>query len=193
MATGRSVGETGAHPTASRLGTNLRQCAVQSTAAPAPLCGTGNAVADMMTRVLLRRRRICARPVEPDDTAGNPQTHVFNYFAPYAEDDWKVTQKLTINFGLRWDFRAATYEEQNHFFWLDTRTRKAACVMPIRQLTTDGVAPGVGVNGGPILRYCGKVPRPGLKSPFAPRFGINYRAQRQDGGARRLRDLLHVL
>ena len=37
------------------------------------------------------------------------------------------------------------------------------------------MAPGVGYNGGPILRYCGSVPRPGLKSPFAPRIGFNYR------------------
>ncbi len=59
-------------------------------------------------------------PLSPTTQAGNPQDHVFNYFAPYAEDDWKVTQKLSINFGLRWDFRAATYEEHNHFFWLDT-------------------------------------------------------------------------
>jgi hypothetical protein len=27
----------------------------------------------------------------------------------------------------------------------------------------------------PILRYCGKVPHPGSKNPFAPRFGFNYR------------------
>ena len=37
------------------------------------------------------------------------------------------------------------------------------------------MAPGVGINGGPILRYCGNSPRGGQKYPFAPRFGINYR------------------
>ncbi len=42
-------------------------------------------------------------------------------------------------------------------------------------LSTDGVAPGAGFNGGPILRYCGSVPFPGPKGPFAPRLGINYR------------------
>ena len=33
----------------------------------------------------------------------------------------------------------------------------------------------MGYDGGPILRYCGSVPRPGPKSPFAPRIGFNYR------------------
>ena len=114
-------------------------------------------------------------PLSPTTVAGNPQTHVFNYFAPYAEDDWKVTEKLSMNFGLRWDFRAATYEEHNHFFWLDTQNTQGGLCYADPQLSTDGVAPGVGINGGPILRYCGKVPRPGLKNPFAPRFGVNYR------------------
>jgi Carboxypeptidase regulatory-like domain/TonB dependent receptor len=143
--------------------------------APAPLCGTGNAVADMMLGYYSGTSEFVPGPLSPTTFAGNPQTHVFNYFAPYAEDDWKLTPKLSINYGLRWDFRAATYEEHNHFFWLDTQNAAGGLCYADPQLTTDGVAPGVGINGGPILRYCGKVPRPGLKNPFAPRIGVNYR------------------
>ena len=47
-------------------------------------------------------------PLSPTNQAGNPQTHIFHYFAPYGEDDWKVTPKLTVSMGLRWDYRAAT-------------------------------------------------------------------------------------
>jgi hypothetical protein len=114
-------------------------------------------------------------PLSPKDTAGNPQTHIFNYWGPYAEDDWKVSQKLSINYGLRWDFRAAAYEAQNHFFWLDNTNPQGGLCYADPQLTTDGVAPGVGIAGGPILRYCGKTPRGGQKGPFAPRIGLNYR------------------
>ena len=63
----------------------------------------------------------------------------------------------------------------NQFFWLDTQNTQGGLCYADPTLSTDGVAPGVGVNGGPILRYCGSVPRPGLKNPFAPRLGINYR------------------
>ena len=141
----------------------------------APLCGTGNALADMMLGYYSGTSEFVPGPLSPTTEAGNPQTHVFNYLAPYAEDDWKITDKLSVNIGLRWDFRAATYEERNHFFWLDTQNTQGGLCYADPQLTTDGVAPGVGINGGPILRYCGKVPRPGLKSPFAPRLGVNYR------------------
>jgi len=140
-----------------------------------PLCGTGNAVADMLTGFYNGVGGFVPGPLSPKDTAGNPQNHVFNYWGPYAEDDWKVSQKLSINYGLRWDFRAAAYEQQNHFFWLDTTNAQGGLCYADPQLTTDGVAPGVGIDGGPILRYCGKTPRGGQKYPFAPRLGLNYR------------------
>ncbi len=140
-----------------------------------PLCGTGNAIGDLLTGYYNGAAGFVPGPLSPTTEAGNPQNHVFNYFGPYVEDDWKVTQKLSLNYGLRWDFRAAAYEATDHFFWLDTTNPQGGLCYSDPQLTTDGVAPGVGINGGPILRYCGRTPRGGQKYPFAPRFGVNYR------------------
>jgi hypothetical protein len=141
------------------------------------LCGTGNAVADMMLGYYSGWGGFVPGALSPTNQAGNPQDHIYNYFAPYAEDDWKITPKLSLNIGLRWDYRAATSEASNHFFWLDTQNSQGGLCYADSKLTTDGVAPGgPGVNGtSTILRYCGSVPRPGLKTPFAPRFGLNYR------------------
>jgi Carboxypeptidase regulatory-like domain len=144
-------------------------------AAPVALCGTGNVVADMMLGYYNNVGGYVPGPLSPTTEAGNPQTHVYHYFAPYGEDDWKINQKLTLNFGLRWDYRAATSEQSNHFFWLDTKNSQGGLCYADPKLSSDGVAPGAGFNGGPILRYCGSVPRPGLKNPFAPRFSVNYR------------------
>ena len=33
-----------------------------------------------------------------------------NYYGSYIQDDWKVTPKLTVNLGLRWDFFGLVYE-----------------------------------------------------------------------------------
>ena len=35
-----------------------------------------------------------------------------NYFGIYGNDDWKVTNKLTVNLGLRWDFFGLVYDHQ---------------------------------------------------------------------------------
>jgi hypothetical protein len=139
------------------------------------LCGTGNAVADMLVGFYNGVGGFVPGPLSPTTQAGNPQDHVFSSVGPYVEDDFKATQKLSLNFGLRWDFRAAAYEASNHFFWLDTTNPNGGLCYADPKLSTNGVAPGVGINGGPILRYCGSVPHPGSKLPFAPRFGANYR------------------
>ena len=33
-----------------------------------------------------------------------------NYYGTYINDDWKVTPKLTVNLGLRWDFFGLVFE-----------------------------------------------------------------------------------
>ena len=139
------------------------------------LCGTGNAVADMLLGYYNGVGGFVPGPLSPTNTAGNPQDHVFNYFAPYFMDNWKVSQKLTLDLGLRWDYRAAAYEASNHFFWLDTKNANGGLCYADPKLTTNGVAPGGDSTSGPILRYCGSVPHPGQKTPWAPRIGVTYR------------------
>jgi hypothetical protein len=148
-----------------------------SCTTPTGLCGTANGMSDMMLGFYDSAAGFMPAPLSPTDTAGNPQTHIYNYFAPYAEDDWKVSPKLSLNFGLRWDFRAQPFEKDNHFFWLDNQNTQGGFCYADPTLSGDGVARNdFGVDGvTPVLRYCGKSPKPGSKEPFAPRFGFNYR------------------
>jgi hypothetical protein len=137
------------------------------------ICGTGNALGDLMLGYYAGANSFVPGPLGPTDQAGNPQTHIFSYFAPYVEDDWKVNQRLTLDIGLRWDYRPAAYEQKDHFFWLDTQnTNGGGLCFADKTLLTNGVAPA----GNQYLRYCGSnVPHPGSKTPFAPRFGMTYR------------------
>ena len=37
-----------------------------------------------------------------------------NYYGTYINDDWKVTPKLTVNLGLRWDFFGLVFEHHGN-------------------------------------------------------------------------------
>ncbi len=102
--------------------------------------------------------------------AGNPRTFNLKYFAPYVEDDWKVNQNLTLNLGLRWDFRTVPYETNNHMGWLNEAYAPGGLCIADQSLVTKGIADGA------YYQYCGRrTPADSSLTPFAPRFGFAYR------------------
>jgi trimeric autotransporter adhesin len=57
--------------------------------------------------------------------ANVPPAFAQKYFAVYSQNDWKATQKLTVNLGLRWDLQPGPTERYNRFSTYDF-TKKSA-------------------------------------------------------------------
>ncbi len=103
--------------------------------------------------------------------SGNPRQFNLSYFAPYVQDDWKVNQRLTLNLGLRWDFRNVPYETNNHMGWLDVTNPLGGLCIADKTLVTKGIT-----GDGSYYRYCGRRnPTDASLTPFAPRIGFAYR------------------
>ena len=117
-----------------------------------------------------------------------------NYYGTYINDDWKVTSKLTLNLGIRWDYFQPVYEHhgaQANFIPSGDPTGGPAylipsgnqdlsfltnvdCTNPANKnfltclLATDGIALSVGKFGKSLAE--------GQRNNFAPRFGFAYQA-----------------
>jgi hypothetical protein len=107
-----------------------------------------------------------------------------NYYGTYFNDDWKVTPKLTVNLGLRWDFFGLVYEHhgsQANFvpggaptggpMYILPAGTNAADLSPSFQtlLAKDGIALD-------ITNKYGKGLGNSQKANFAPRLGFAYQA-----------------
>ena len=161
---------------------------------PRANCGTGNSVADFLLGYYHDASTFQPGPFSPADVAGNLNQYHFQYFAPYIQDDWKVTNRLTLNLGLRWDYRTVPFEQDNKMFWFDRANPGGGLCLRIRIWAPQmlrGLGGPIAPDGNGFYRYCGRNnPAAASKKPFAPRIGFAYRLERQDGGSRRLRHLL---
>lgn len=90
------------------------------------------------------------------------------YHALYFQDDWRVTQKLTLNLGLRWEMETGPVERYNRL-----ATVEPDIVSPLAQSTGLPLRGGLefrGVNGAPRSRYKTDA------NNLGPRLGFAYSA-----------------
>ena len=95
-----------------------------------------------------------------------PSASASKYFGFYAQEDWKITRKLTINLGLRYDFDVPRTERYNRLSWFDFNAPS-----PIA-----GKVPGYPNLKGQFLFADDKNRSPvdGDYNNFQPRFGFAY-------------------
>src|SRR5437588_1023056 len=142
-------------------------------------CGTGNAIADFLLGYYNSASTFQPGPFSPASVAGNLNQYQFMYFAPFVQDDFKVTNRLTLNLGLRWDYRSVPTEQSNKMFWVDVANPQGGLCYADKGLgttTVQSLGGPIAPSGNGFYRYCGRPnPADGSKKPFAPRIGLAYR------------------
>ena len=92
-------------------------------------------------------------------------TDYANYFGAYVQDDFRITTKLTLNLGLRWEHEAGLQEVNNGMI-----VGLSNAENPL------GTAAGVNATG--ILEYAGTNGKTSVGNPYfnkwSPRFGFAY-------------------
>jgi hypothetical protein len=89
----------------------------------------------------------------------------YQYYAGYAQDDWKVSRKLTLNYGLRYDVFVPRYENRDNLSTFDLRETNPAA----------GFRPGamVFLGNGPGRNGQQRLADINFKA-FGPRLGLAY-------------------
>ncbi len=99
------------------------------------------------------------------------------YLAAYAQDDWKVTHQLTLNYGLRWDAELPRTEKNNQLsYWNPTLPNVLGSVTPAMGVSCPNCSNlrGQMVLAGSANSRYGRHQAPTQWKDFGPRFGFAY-------------------
>jgi hypothetical protein len=91
----------------------------------------------------------------------------FRPFAPYVQDDWKVTPKLTLNIGLRWDYLPTYTEVLDRWSFLNPNIAN-----PVTG--NNGALQFAGTHGGAGVSCNCRTPVNNYLKNFGPRIGLAY-------------------
>ncbi len=132
---------------------------------------TGNAVADFLLGDFANVALFQPGPGTLAGAVGNPREFNMVYIAPYVQDDIRVSPKLTLNVGLRWDYRNVPYETNNRMGWRNLN------YAPGGLLVADPSLVALGVVDGAYYQEAGiRTPdNPDKYKAFAPRLGFAWR------------------
>lgn len=85
----------------------------------------------------------------------------------YAEDSWKVSHKLTVNYGLRWDYTSPVRDTHNRLSGYDVRTNDWYIVKG------NDATPTYPLPAGVVILSRNTITTPDYKN-ISPRFGFSY-------------------
>jgi hypothetical protein len=130
---------------------------------------TGNLVADMLLGYYSGVGVFQPAAFSVPGAAGNPREFNFKYFAPYFQDDWRVSSRLTLNLGLRWDYRNVPYETNNRMAWRNPNYAPGGLLVADESLG--------GIVDGAYYQEAGRrsPENPDRFKAFAPRLGFSWR------------------
>jgi Carboxypeptidase regulatory-like domain len=107
----------------------------------------------------------------PSPLAPTAASAVFNFpqytWSTFVQDRWKVSPRLTLDLGLRYEFYLPAREADNRYMWFNPNFPGGG------ECTANKMAAAeVGQNG--LLQYCGSQSSPSPKLSFAPRIGVAF-------------------
>ena len=91
----------------------------------------------------------------------------YKVISPYVQDSFKITSKLTLDLGLRWDYLPPYHEVKNHWTFLNP-----ALTNPLTN--TPGMLQFAGNYGGPGVSCNCKTPVQTYWKNWGPRVGLAY-------------------
>lgn len=121
-----------------------------------PARGTGDAFASFLLGF----------PDRGDIPVATPFDFHINYFGGFLQDDWRVTQNLTLNLGIRLEHEEGLRDRADHLAVGFSRD-KAWPVQPIPGLNLRGGLLYAGVDGAPTHQSDPRTIKPGPRGGFA--------------------------